>query len=99
MKITTLRFANINYRMSLWYIAKNAELDNLVKECGFGPYSPICIKIPWHRPGVCGTDDEDDLWTEGQVPYDGASRRKILGKVLELGVVKDLQQQCVPVWG
>ena len=34
---------------------------------------------------------EDDKWTSAQIPYDGKSRRAILGKVLELAVVKIFQ--------
>ena len=37
---------------------------------------------------MTGAQWEDDKWTEGQVPYDGKSRRAILGKVLELAIVK-----------
>ena len=37
-----------------------------------------------YRPGVNVNKLKDDMWTEKQVPYDGASRRKILGLFMKL---------------
>ena len=51
-------------------------------------WCPTRTKVGGNRPGVTGAKMEDDKWTSGQVPSDGKSRRAILGKVLELAVVK-----------
>ena len=37
---------------------------------------------------MIGDSEEDEKWTEGIVPANGESRRIILGKVLEIVVVK-----------
>ena len=88
METTSLTFANVNYPMALRYIAKSAESDDQVKEWGFADYCPIRTRKPGVRPGMVGDADADEKWTDGSVPLDGQTRRKILGKVLELAVMK-----------
>ena len=88
VRITTLKIVNVNYTMALRYIAKNAKDDEQVKEWGMGDWCPTRTKGGGTRPGVTGAKLEDDKWTEGQVPYDGKSRRAIIGKVLELAITK-----------
>ena len=85
---TTLTIANINFGMALRYIAKNAKDNAEVKSWGMEKWCPVRTKIPGPRPGFTGASLEDDKWTEGQVPYDTKSRKKIVGKVLELAIVK-----------
>ena len=85
---TTLTIANVNYGMALRYIAKNAANDDVVRAWGMAEWCPVRTKTQGTRPGITGANYEDDKWTEGNIPYNGKSRRKILGKVQELAITK-----------
>ena len=87
MENTTVTFANVSYAMALRYIAKDAKDDKEVEEWGMSEWCPVRTKDKGKRPGVTGAKVVDAKWTEANVPYDGPSRRKILGKVLELAVI------------
>ena len=88
MRTTRLHIDNVNYHMALRYIAKAAESDAQVTAWGFGKWCPRRTKKPGHRPGMTGDASVDEKWTEGTIPTDMASKREILGKVLEIAVVK-----------
>ena len=40
------------------------------------------------RPGMTGSKPEDPKWTEAHVPESKSDKKKILGKLMELAVIK-----------
>ena len=68
---TPLTIATVNSKMALRYIAKNAKDDDEVKAWGMDKWCPTRTYKPGPRPGVRGAEEEDDKWTDGEVPTDG----------------------------
>ena len=85
---TKILFENVNWKMALRYISKAAESDDQVKEWGFEEWCPVRTKTGNARPGMTGCSEIDDKWTEGVIPNDEINRKKVLGKVLEIAVIK-----------
>ena len=52
-----------------------------------GDWCPKRTKVNGVRPGMTGSAEQDDKWTDAKVPSSDSDKRKILGKVLELAVL------------
>ena len=88
VEATPLNFTSVNYGMALRYISKCAKNQAEVDEWALGEWCPRRSFTMGARPGMSGSAEIDTKWTDPVIPQSEADKKKILGKVMELAVVK-----------
>ena len=84
---TKMTFTNVDYHMAVRFISKSATQDE-IDSWGLGKWCPRRTKSKGSRPGMTGSSVKDEKWTAGVIPPTEEGKRKVLGKVLELYVLK-----------